>query len=199
MATRPYQMFWSNMRPCSSLGWAGSREYKRSSISIPRPSPTSTSRDLCHLPSAGSGGVIVPVHHSEWTALIVPVVKTNGSVRICEGYKLTANTATRTEIYPLPRIEDLFASLVGGKVFSKLDLSHVYLQLPLAQDSQPLFTVNTHKGLYRYLRLPFGVSSAPALFQHTMETLLQGLPQVCVYLDDILVTGRSHKEHMANL
>ena len=144
-------------------------------------------------------GVTVPVQYSERAAPIVSVVKSNGSVRICGDYKLTANTATRTEIYPLPRIEDFFTSLVGGKVFSKLDLSHAYLQLPLTEDSQPLLTVNTHKGLYRYLWLPFGVSSAPALFQRTMETLLQGLPQVCVYLDDILATGRSHQEHMANL
>ena len=133
-------------------------------------------------------GVIVPVKHSA----IVPVVKTNGSVTICGGYKLRANTATRSEIYPLPGIEYLFASLAGGKVFSKLDLSHAYLQLPHAEDSQSLVTLNTHKGLYDYLWLPFGVSSAPALFQHTTETLLQGLLQVCVSLDDILVTGCSH-------
>ena len=99
--------------------------------------------------------VIVPTQHSDWAAPIVPVVKTNGSVRICGDYKLTANTATKTESYPLPRIEDLFASLVRGNVFSKLYLSHAYLQLPLAEESQPLLTVNTHKGLYRYLRLPF--------------------------------------------
>ena len=85
------------------------------------------------------------MQHSEWAAPIVPVVKTTSSVRICGDYKLTANTATRMEIYPLPRIEDLFASLAGGKVFSRLDLSQAYLQLPLAEDSQPLVTVNTHK------------------------------------------------------
>ena len=130
--------------------------------------------------------IIVPAQHSTWAAPIVPVVKTNGSVRVCGGYKLTANTATKTESYPLPRIEDLFASLAEGKVFSKLDLSHVYLQLLLAEESQPLLTINTHRGLYHYLRLPFGVSSAPAIFQHTMETLVQGLHHVCVYLDDTL-------------
>lgn len=59
--------------------------------------------------------------------------------------------------------------------------------------------VNTHKGLYRYQRLPFGVSSAPAIFQRTMETLLQGIPNVCVYLDDILVTGPSSEKHLQNL
>ena len=127
------------------------------------------------------------------------MVKTNGSVRICGDYKLTANTATKMESYPLPRIEDLFASLAGGKVFSKLDLSHAYLQLPLAEESQPLLTINTHNGLYRYLRRPFGISSAPAIFQHTMETLLQGLHHVCVYLDSILINGRSQLEHLKNL
>ena len=107
-------------------------------------------------------GVIVPTQHSDWAAPIVPVVKTNGSVRICGDYKLTANTATKTESYSLPRIEDLFAS--RGKAFSKLDLSHSYLQLPLAEESQPLLTINTHNRLYHYLRLPFGVSFAPAIF-----------------------------------
>ena len=153
-------------------------------------------RELDRLEEAG---VIVPTQHSDWTAPIVPVVKSNGSVRICGDYKLTANTATKTESYPLPRIEDLFASLAGGKVFSKLDLSHAYLQLPVAEESQPLLTVNTHEGLYHYLRLPFGVSSAPAIFQRTMETLLQGLHHVCVYLDDILITGRSQQDHLKNL
>lgn len=109
-------------------------------------------------------GIIVPVKHSDWAAPIVPVLKSNGTIRICGDYKLTANTATKTEVYPLPKIEDLFSSLAGGKVLSKLDLSSAFLQLPLAESSQPLVTVNTHKGLYRYLYLPFGVSSAPTIF-----------------------------------
>ena len=57
-------------------------------------------------------------------------------------------------------------------------------------------TINTHKGLYQYNRLPFGVASAPAVFQQTMEKILQGLPKVVVYIDDILVTGRTDEEHM---
>ena len=59
--------------------------------------------------------------------------------------------------------------------------------------------MNTHKGLYCYQRLPFGVSSAPAIFQCTMETLLHGIPNVCVYLNDILVTGSSPAAHLKNL
>ena len=75
-------------------------------------------RELDRLVEAG---VIVPTQHLDWAALIVPVVKINGTVRICGDYKLTANTATKTESYPLPRKS--FASLTRGMVFSKLDLS----------------------------------------------------------------------------
>ena len=60
-------------------------------------------------------------------------------------------------------------------------------------------TVNTHKGLFQYTRLPFGVASAPAVFQRTMENLLKGLSNVCIYLDDILVTGLSERNHLENL
>ena len=78
-------------------------------------------------------------------------------------------------------------------------MSNAYLQLPLDESSKELVTINTHKGLFRYNRLPFGVSSAPAIFQQTIESLLKGLKGISVYLDDILVTGSTHEEHLCNL
>ena len=128
-------------------------------------------------------GIISPVQHSQWAAPIVPVPKSDGTIRICGDFKTTINQASVTETYPLPRVDDLFADLSGGKLFTKLDMSNAYLQLPLSDESKPYVTINTHKGLFQFNRLPFGVSSAPAIFQRTMETLLRGLRGVSVYQD----------------
>ena len=96
-------------------------------------------------------------------------------------------------------MEELFTSLSGGKKFTKLDLSHAYLQLELEEQSRELVTINTHKGLFQYTRLHFGVSVAPAIFQRTIEGLLADIPHTVAFLDDVLITGKTEKEHLENL
>ena len=129
----------------------------------------------------------------------MPVIKKDSSVRICGDYCLTVNCAAKPNTYPLPRVDDIFASLSGDKTFSKLDLANAYQQIPLESQSKQLVTINTHKGLYCYNRLPFGISAAPSIFQRIMENVLQGIPNTCIYLDDILVTGETQESHLANL
>ena len=143
---------------------------------------------------------IIELQFSEWAAPIVPVVKSDKkSVRICGDFSLTVNRVSKLDKYPIPKIEDLFAQLSGGKLYTKLDMSQAYQQIVLDKDSRKFVVVNTHRGLFQYNRLPFGVSSAPCIFQRTMESLLKGIPGVVVYLDDILATGSSDDEHLEGL
>jgi hypothetical protein len=144
-------------------------------------------------------GIIEKIPHSQWAAPIVPVMKSNGNIRICGDFRSTINVATKTETYPIPKIEDLYATLTGGKKFTKLDLSNAYLQVSIDEEYRKYTTINTMKGLYQYTRLPFGVSSAPAIFQRIMENVLKDIPGVCVYLDVILITGRNDAEHQQTL
>lgn len=130
--------------------------------------------------------------YTEWVPSVVPILKPTGTVRLCRDYKLTVNTVASLEQYPVPRVEDLFTALSGGKQFSKLDTS-------LDEESKKYVTVNTHRGIFKYNRLPFGVASAPDIFRRTMEGLLKGIPLVVVYLDDILVSGEDEADHLKNL
>uniref|UniRef100_A0A914XU01 RNA-directed DNA polymerase n=1 Tax=Panagrolaimus superbus TaxID=310955 RepID=A0A914XU01_9BILA len=142
------------------------------------------------LEKAVSSGVLIPVQHSQWATPIVVVKKPN-DIRICGDYKSTLNPMLDVNQYPLPKIEDMFHELNGGKWFIKLDLRDAYHQLVLDQQSKEYTTINTHKGLYRYQRLPFGIASAVAIFQHTMEKILNGIPGVVVYLDDVTITAEN--------
>jgi hypothetical protein len=144
-------------------------------------------------------GILKKVDHSEWAAPIVSVPKKDGSHRICGDYKVTVNPVLDIDQYPLPKPTDLFTAMAGGKKFSTLDLTQAYQQLLLDEDSSKYTTINTHKGLYRYTRLPFGIASAPAIFQRTMDMVLQGIPYMSCYLDDIIVTGANDEEHLENL
>ena len=121
-----------------------------------------------------AAGIIEKVPHSKWAAPILPVPKGDGKIRLCGDYKVTVNQSLEIDQYPLPKPEDLFASLSGGEKFSKIDLTQAYLQMTLEEESREYVTVNTHMGLFRYTRLPFRIASALAIFQRTMNTIYKG-------------------------
>ena len=145
-----------------------------------------------------SKGIQEAFQFSEWAAPIVPVVKRDGSIRVFEDYKLTINKVL-VDTYPLPLVQDILTLLANGKSFTQLDLAHAYQQLVLYEESHPYTTINMHRVLFQYTRLPFGVAAAPAIFERTIESLPGDLPHVCVYLDNILVTGESEATHLRNL
>ncbi len=110
-----------------------------------------------------ANSVLEPVSISKWATPIVPVLKKDGGIRICGDFKVTVNPVLSAEQCPLPHINDLFAGLTGGQKICKIDLNQAYQQMHVEEESRELLTINTHKGLFRYKRLPFGITSASCI------------------------------------
>lgn len=132
-------------------------------------------------------GIIQLVKFSRWATPLVCVPKVDGSVRLCGDYRSTVNRVIHTEKYPIPSVKEIRYSLSGGEKFTKLDLRCAYQQMLLNTNSQELCTVNTHKGLFRCTRLPYGVSSSPGIWQRFIEQVLVGVQGICVMMDDVCV------------
>ena len=167
----------------------------------PRPVPyamqSKVDEELDHLVG---DGILEPVQYSEWAAPVVAVWKPDRkSIRLCGDFMQTVNRVSKLDHYPIPKIEDLLATLKGGRFFSTLDLQHAYQQLKSDAESQKYVVINTKHGLFRYTRLPFGIASAPGIFQRLMESVIRGIPGVVVYLDDILISGGSQEENIDRL
>ena len=105
------------------------------------------------------------------------------------------NAALKDHYYPQPSREEVFAKLNGGKIFLKKDLCEAYLQIPVEEESSKLLCISTHKGLFKFNRLAFGIKVAPAIFQQIIDTMLSGLNFSIGYLDDILMKSETIEQH----
>ncbi|GMF57124.1 unnamed protein product [Phytophthora fragariaefolia] len=134
-----------------------------------------------------SAGVI---EHGEgaWGFPVVLVHKKDGSVRFCAGYR-ALNSVIRRDVYPLPRIDETLESLGGARLFTTLDLRSGYWRIRVAEEDRDQTAFMTKRGLYRFRRVPFGLTKAPATFQRLMNGVLRGLTwMTClVYLDGIII------------
>ncbi|XP_054281226.1 uncharacterized protein K02A2.6-like [Macrosteles quadrilineatus] len=146
-----------------------------------------------------NAGIITKVNNAQWGNPIVPVVKPNGSVRICADYKTTLNKVIQDDKHPIPRIEDIFAEMNGGKLFCTLDISNAYLHMQMDEESSNMQTISTEKGLYKVNRMMFGVKVAPSVWQRFMDRILQGISGVKCFFDDIIIQGSNYEETVQRL
>ena len=134
-------------------------------------------------------GIISKVETSEFnTTPIVPVLKPTVKSESAATLKYVNQYLDLTQ-YSLPHIEEVFESLLGCQIFSKLDLPDAYLQVELDNESKRHVVITTHRGLYRNNRLCFKLSTAPAIFQGIFEQILRPAKGVQPYLDDIALKG----------
>ena len=144
-------------------------------------------------------GVISKVDQpSPWCAGMVAVPKQSGQVRICVDLRALNENVAR-EFHPIPRVDEVLAQLSGATLFSKLDANSGFWQIPLAEQSRLLTTFITPEGRFCFNKLPFGISSAPELFQKRMKAILEGLEGVVCLIDDVLVFGPTEAEHDSRL
>lgn len=138
-------------------------------------------------------GIVEKVYkNATWISRIVMVPKGDGFRLVVDMRE--PNKAIKRKYFPMPRIEDLKSALEGANIFTKLVLKSAYHHMRLTEKARGMTAFWAPDGVYRFTRLPFGVNCAPEIFQNTMQTLLQGIRNVIVYLDDILVYATSVEE-----
>lgn len=143
---------------------------------------------------------IIQPSNSPWNAPIVIVRKKDGDVRMCVDYR-KLNAVTKRPIFPIPEPQHLFDALDGAGYFTTIDFSQGYHQVAVAEEDIPKTAFTTRKGQFEYLRMPFGLCSAPATFQRMMHRVLkhENWQSCLIYLDDVLIFGLTAAEHNERL
>ncbi|MCG7882618.1 MAG: reverse transcriptase, partial [Candidatus Thiodiazotropha endolucinida] len=142
---------------------------------------------------------IIQRSKSPWSFPVVIVDKKDGSKRFCVDFR-KLNQITKPNSYPLPLIDDILALLGKAKFFTSLDLKSGYWQVLMNEADKEKTAFACHRGLFEFNVMPFGLSSAPAVFQQMMAIVLQGLSHFATaYLDDILIYSETLEEHLFHL
>ena len=139
---------------------------------------------------------VIEYSSAAWLSPIVLVSKPDGSKRMCLDFR-RVNTHLAADVYPLPRLDELVSSVAGNHFYSTLDMKDAYFQIELDEASRDLTTFSDGAALYRFNRLPFGLSCAPAIFSRKMAEVLAPLAKlgwVRNYLDDIIIMADSYDD-----
>ena len=137
---------------------------------------------------------VITESHSSWSAQIVVVTKGGDGKRLCMDF-WALNAITRTYVWPMPRVKDIFAKLGKAKFFTMLNLRLSYHHIALNDDAIKKSAFVTLFGRYEYLKVPFGLAQTPTYFQNLMNKVPSGLHFTLAYLDDVSIFSESAEKH----
>ena len=142
---------------------------------------------------------IIQRSRSSWAFPVVCVDKKDGTKRFCVDFR-ALNAITKPISYPLPLIDDILLRLGQSKYFTTLDLKSGYWQVLMEEEDREKTAFTCQRGLFEFIKMPFGLSGAPPIFMELMDRVLEGLEDCAIpYLDDIIVLGKTPEEHLRNL
>ena len=141
---------------------------------------------------------VIHSSHSSWSAPIIVVPKGDGGKCLVIDYR-ALNKVTRKFTWPMPKVEDIFSKLNGATYFTTLDLHTGYHHISLGKSSIPKTAFNSPFGKYEYIKVPFGLTQAPAYFQELMTGILKDFPFTIAYLDDIIIFSKTPQEHLSHI
>ena len=140
-------------------------------------------------------GVLEEQGRSTWIAGTFIIPKKDNTIRWISDFR-ALNKALKRKVYPIPRIQDILSRRKGYEFLTKLDISMQYYTFELDDESKDLCTIATPFGLYRYRRLPMGISQSPDIAQEIMERVLRAIDDIEVYIDDIACFSNTFDAHM---
>ena len=144
-------------------------------------------------------GVIRKVEEpTDWCSPLVITKRKTGDIRICTDFR-KLNTAIKRSVFQIPDFDDIIARVNQCELFSLLDCKSAFHQLSVSSNCQTLLTFASHSGRYCWQRVPYGLKSAPELFQSFLSNLLRNVPRVFVFFDDILIATKSIDDHISTL
>ena len=141
---------------------------------------------------------LIEKSNSNWSSPCLLVPKPDGSYRMCTDYR-KLNAVTKTDTYPIPRIDDCIDSVGNAQVVSKFDLLKGFWQVPLTDNAKELSAFVTPKGLFQYKVMPFGMKNSPATFQRIINDVIGDVPHCSAYIDDIIVYTDNWDQHMETM
>ena len=135
---------------------------------------------------------------SNYSSPCILVLKSNGTYRMCTDYH-KVNSVTKTDSFPIPRIDDCIDKVGNSKYVTKFDLLKGFWQVPLTDRAKEVSAFATPNGLYQYKVMPFGMKNSPATFQRLVNNVICGLDGCDVYIDDVIIYSDSWSDHLQRI